>query len=137
LKFDKKKDKPLVFTNGCFDVLHRGHLELLKHCKDIGYVVVGLNSDSSVKENKGENRPFFSQKDRKFALKSLKYVDEVVIFDEKTPYNIIKQIRPDYLVKGGDYKAEDIIGAEFSKNVLIFNYVSGYSTTLVLQGVEK
>ena len=92
-----------IFTNGCFDVLHRGHLELLKKCKEMGYVVVGLNSDNSVKTLKGQSRPFLNQQDREFALRSLKYVDDVFIFDDLTPYNLIKFIQPDIIVKGGDY----------------------------------
>ncbi len=89
----------IVFTNGCFDILHRGHIELLKYCKTLGYVVVGLNSDISVKKNKGENRPFFSQQDRKFMLESNRYIDEVIIFDEETPYELLKKIKPDIIGK--------------------------------------
>ena len=81
----------LVFTNGCFDILHRGHIELLKYCKSLGSVIVGLNSDTSVRNLKGDSRPHFSQEDRKFMLESCKYVDGVVIFDEKDPYNLIKR----------------------------------------------
>ncbi len=127
-----KKDKTVVFTNGCFDILHRGHVELLKYCKTLGHVVVGLNSDRSVKEIKGEDRPFFSEKDRKFMLESLKYVDEVIIFDEKTPYKLLEKMKPDFIIKGGDYKKEEIIGSVFCKNVEIFNYIEGYSTTNIL-----
>ena len=122
-----------VFTNGCFDILHRGHFELLQYCKTLGYVVVGLNSDESVKVLKGKNRPFFSEKDRIFMLKSCKYVDEVIAFSEKTPYNLIKQVKPDIIVKGGDYKEEDVVGHDLAQ-VNIFNYVEGYSTTKILQG---
>ena len=122
-----------IFTNGCFDVLHRGHLELLKKCKEMGYVVVGLNSDSSVKTLKGQSRPFFSQQDREFALRSLKYVDDVFIFDDLTPYNLIKFIQPDIIVKGGDYTPEGVVGSDLAE-VYIFNYVDGYSTTSVLEG---
>tara|TARA_A100001515_G_scaffold137310_1_gene129793 strand:+ start:3933 stop:4322 length:390 start_codon:yes stop_codon:yes gene_type:complete len=122
-----------VFTNGCFDVIHRGHVELLKYCKSMGYVIVGLNSDISVKENKGQNRPFFPEEDRKFMLESLKYVDEVIVFDEKTPYELLSRIKPDLLVKGGDYKKEDIVGGNFCKDVKIFKYIDGYSTTSILK----
>ena len=80
-----------IFTNGCFDIVHRGHIELLKYCKSLGSVIVGLNSDASVKSLKGETRPHFSQEDRKFMLESCKHVDEVVIFEEDTPYNLIKE----------------------------------------------
>ena len=122
----------VVFTNGCFDILHRGHIELLKYCKSLGSVVVGLNSDSSVKKLKGDARPFFCQEDRKFMLESCKYIDGVVIFDETTPYNLIKRLKPDIIVKGGDYKPEQVVGSELAK-VKIFNYIDGYSTTKILE----
>lgn len=124
----------VVFTNGCFDVLHRGHVELLKYSKSLGTVVVGLNSDQSVKNLKGENRPFFSEEDRKFMLESCKYVDEVIIFNEQTPYNLIKRINPDIIVKGGDYKSDDVVGNDIAK-VKIFNYIDGYSTTKILETI--
>ncbi len=124
----------VVFTNGCFDVLHRGHVELLKYSKSLGTVVVGLNSDQSVKNLKGENRPFFSEEDRKFMLESCKYVDEVIIFNEETPYNLIKRINPDIIVKGGDYKSDDVVGNDIAK-VRIFNYIDGYSTTKILETI--
>ena len=122
-----------IFTNGCFDILHRGHIELLKYCSSLGYVVVGLNSDYSVVELKGPTRPHFSQEDRKFMLESCKYVNEVKIFNEKTPYNLIKQISPDIIVKGGDYKQEEVVGYDIAE-VRIFNYITGYSTTNILEG---
>jgi D-beta-D-heptose 7-phosphate kinase/D-beta-D-heptose 1-phosphate adenosyltransferase len=122
----------IVFTNGCFDVLHRGHLDLLKYCKKLGTVVVGLNSDASVKRLKGESRPLNSEKDRKYLLDSLVFVDKVIIFNEDTPYNLIKEINPDIIVKGGDYNPEDVVGAEFAE-VRIFETVEGYSTTSTLQ----
>ena len=123
-----------VFTNGCFDVLHRGHFELLKYCKSLGYVIVGLNSDASVEELKGPTRPVFSQEDRKFMLMSCKYVDEVLIFNEDTPYNLIKQTKPDIIVKGGDYVVETVVGHDLCE-VKIFNYIDGYSTTKTLEKV--
>jgi len=126
-----------VFTNGCFDILHRGHFELLKYCRKIGTeVIVGLNSDTSVKELKGDSRPIFSQEDRRFMLESCKYVDRVIIFDDKTPYLLIKEIRPDIIVKGGDYKPSDISGSDLAK-VVIFNYIEGYSTTNTLTGIKS
>ena len=124
----------IVWTNGCFDILHRGHVELLKYSKSLGTVVVGLNSDQSVKNLKGENRPFFSEEDRKFMLESCKYVDEVIIFNEETPYNLIKRINPDIIVKGGDYKSDDVVGNDIAK-VKIFNYIDGYSTTKILETI--
>jgi rfaE bifunctional protein nucleotidyltransferase chain/domain len=126
----------IVFTNGCFDVLHRGHVELLQYCKSIGYrVLVGLNSDKSVKRLKGDSRPFFSEADRKFVLESLGCVDEVIIFDEDTPIDVISRINPDVIVKGGDYNIEDVVGRGMC-DIKIFNYVDGYSTTKTLEGTK-
>jgi rfaE bifunctional protein nucleotidyltransferase chain/domain len=128
--------KRIIFTNGCFDVLHRGHIELLQFCKSLGHVVVGLNSDESVKKLKGQWRPVFSQKDRKFMLESCKYVDEVIIFSEDTPLELVKKIKPNTIVKGGDYKKEDIVGAEQCDNVIVFNFIDGYSTTQIIQDLS-
>ncbi len=125
-----------MFTNGCFDIIHRGHLELLKYCKTLGYVVVGLNSDNSVKRLKGQERPINNQSDRKHLLECLKFVDEVIIFDEDTPINLINQIQPDVVVKGGDYKAEEVIGSNVCE-VKIFNYVNGYSTTQTIERINN
>ena len=121
-----------VFTNGCFDVLHRGHLELLKYCKALGHVTVGINSDASVRKLKGSARPINLVDDRKYLLESLIFVDEVIIFEEETPLNLIKEISPDIIVKGGDYNPEDVVGAELAE-VRIFETVEGYSTTSTLQ----
>ena len=122
----------IVFTNGCFDVLHPAHIKLLEFCKSLGRAVVGLNSDESARRLKGAMRPVFSQEDRKYMLESCKHVDEVHIFEEDTPYNLIKSIKPDIVVKGGDYKPEDVIGADLAE-VIIFEYVDGYSTTNILR----
>ena len=117
--------KKIIFTNGCFDVLHRGHIELLKYCKELGDIVfVGLNSDKSVKRLKGLSRPYNTEEDRKFLLKSIKYVDVVQVFDEDTPYNLIKKIKPNVIVKGGDYKPEEVVGNDLCE-VKIFNFVDG------------
>ena len=121
-----------IFTNGCFDILHRGHIELLRYCRSLGHVVVGLNSDASIRQLKGKNRPFFSQQDRQFVLQSCKYIDEVIIFDEETPSELIKEVKPDIIVKGGDYKVEEVVGNNFAE-VRIFNYIDGYSTTKILE----
>ena len=121
-----------IFTNGCFDILHRGHYELLKYCSSLGRVIVGLNSDSSVTDLKGPTRPFFKQEDRIFALLSCRYVDEVIVFNENTPYNLIKSISPDIIVKGGDYVADRVVGSDLAE-VRIFNFIEGYSTTRVLE----
>ena len=121
-----------VFTNGCFDVLPPAHLKLLQFCKSKGKVIVGLNSDASVKRLKGESRPVFSQEDRKFMLQSCKYVDEVCIFEEDTPLDLIKNVEPDIIVKGGDYKPEDVVGSNLAQ-VIIFEYIDGYSTTKIIK----
>ena len=129
--------KKVIFTNGCFDILHRMHVELLRFCKAQGdKVIVGLNSDSSVQKLKGEERPIFSQDDRKFMLESLDCVDEVIIFDEDTPFELIKKIKPDYIVKGGDYKPEEVAGNTITK-VIIFNYNENYSTTKALNKLQN
>ena len=126
-------NEKIIFTNGCFDIVHRAHLELLSYCKSLGgKVVVGLNSDNSVRRLKGVSRPFFNETDRKFMLQSLKFVDEVVVFDEDTPLKVIQQLQPDIIVKGGDYTEEQVVGNNISK-VVIFKYIDGYSTTKVLQ----
>jgi D-beta-D-heptose 7-phosphate kinase/D-beta-D-heptose 1-phosphate adenosyltransferase len=127
----------IIFTNGCFDILHRMHVELFQFCKSRGdKVVVGLNSDSSVRRLKGESRPIFNQDDRKFLLESLDCVDEVILFDEDTPYDLIKKISPDEIVKGGDYKPEEVVGHDIAP-VVIFNYNESYSTTKALQLFQK
>jgi len=120
-----------IFTNGCFDILHKGHVELLKFCKSLGYVTVGLNSDVSVSGLKGIGRPINTQQDRKLLLQSLRYVDQVIIFNESTPLRLIQDLKPDIIVKGGDYAKQDVIGSEIAE-IVIFNTVEGYSTTNTL-----
>ena len=127
----------VVFTNGCFDILHRGHIELLRFCKSLGgTVIVGLNSDKSVKNLKGEDRPINNQLDRKLLLESIRFVDDVIIFEDETPYSLIKEINPDIIVKGGDYNSKDVVGNDISE-VRIFEYVEGYSTTEAIQGIAN
>ena len=110
----------LVFTNGCFDIIHRGHIELLKYAKSCGdKLIVGLNSDESVKNLKGPTRPIQSQEDRKSILEAIRWVDEVVIFEEETPINLIKSISPNIIVKGGDYKVTDVVGHKISEVKII------------------
>ena len=123
-----------IFTNGCFDILHRGHMELLKYCKSLGTVVVGLNSDESVRKLKGNTRPFFAVEDRKFMLESCRYIDRVEVFSEDTPYQLIKKIQPDIIVKGGDYEKNKVVGNDLAQ-VEIFKFVEGYSTTRILESM--
>ena len=125
----------IIFTNGCFDVLHRGHIKLLMYCHTLGEtVIVGLNSDESIRRLKGKDRPINNLEDRKLLLESLRYVHQVIVFSEDTPYNIIKELKPDIIVKGGDYKPEDVVGQDISE-VKIFNYVKGYSTTKKIKSI--
>ena len=127
----------LVFTNGCFDILHVGHIQYLEESKDLGdRLVVGLNSDASVRRLKGNDRPVNSQEDRKRMLMALRCVDEVVIFDEDTPYDLIVSLQPDIVTKGGDYRPEDVVGATLSR-VVVLPYVEGKSTTGILNHAHR
>ena len=128
------KNKKIVFTNGCFDILHPGHIHILSKAKSLGDIlVVGLNSDLSVKNLKGDKRPLVSEDDRSRVLLSLRFVDYVIIFNELTPLKVIKKIKPDFLVKGGDYNENDIVGSDFVKasggQVEIIKFLDGYSSS--------
>ena len=125
----------IIFTNGCFDVLHVGHIKLLEYCKSLGKVVVGLNSDESVKRLKGKNRPINNEKDRKFLLESLRFVDYVVIFSEDTPINLINDIKPNIIVKGGDYSTKEVVGHKMAE-VKIFDFINGYSSTKAITDIS-
>jgi D-sedoheptulose 7-phosphate isomerase len=130
-----------VFTNGCFDLLHPGHIDLLKRAKELGTrLVVGINSDESVRSIKGIGRPFLNQNERAALLNALESVDEVVIFDELTPAEIIKKIDPDVLVKGGDWKPEEIIGSDFvlAKGGKVFSLplLEGFSSTNLVEKIQ-
>ncbi|HHU46370.1 MAG TPA: D-glycero-beta-D-manno-heptose 1-phosphate adenylyltransferase [Bacteroidales bacterium] len=132
------QSKKIVFTNGCFDILHLGHVHYLSAAKDLGDIlVIGLNSDDSVKRLKGENRPMNTQYARALLLAALQFVDFVIVFDEDTPLNLIQQITPHVLVKGGDYKIEDVVGAEWvmahGGKVEIVDFVEGYSSTNLIK----
>lgn len=134
----KTVEKKVVFTNGCFDVIHAGHIKYLQKSKALGdYLVVGLNSDASVRRLKGYSRPLNKQDDRKAVLQSLQCVDEVIIFDEDTPSELIKKIKPDIITKGGDYKnKEDVVGHDMAEVVLV-PYVEGLSTTNILERLSN
>jgi D-beta-D-heptose 7-phosphate kinase/D-beta-D-heptose 1-phosphate adenosyltransferase len=120
----------VVFTNGCFDILHSAHIELFKFCKSLGkIVIVGLNSDESIKRLKGDKRPIYKLEDRLKILESIEYIDYIIPFEEDTPLELIKIIKPNYLVKGGDYTKDTVVGKEYTNNVVIFDYISNISTT--------
>ncbi len=127
----------LVFTNGCFDILHAGHVAYLEQSRALGKsLVVGLNSDASVRRLKGDRRPINSQEDRKKVLLALRAVDAVYIFDEDTPYGLIKRVKPDIITKGGDYREQEVVGHDLAK-VVILPYVDGKSTTGVINACSR
>jgi rfaE bifunctional protein nucleotidyltransferase chain/domain len=131
------KQKRIVFTNGCFDILHYGHVEYLAKAASQGDVlIVGLNTDRSVQQIKGPSRPVQDEQSRALILASLQFVDIVVLFDEDTPYNLIRKVQPDILVKGADYKPEDIVGYDIVKTrggkIVTIELTPGYSTTQII-----
>ncbi len=139
---EKNVDKKIVFTNGCFDILHRGHVSYLNEAKSLGDIlIVGLNSDASVKRLKGETRPINAELDRKYVLENLRSVDFVQIFEEDTPYELIKSVQPDILVKGGDWTPDQIVGSDIVLNkggkVLSLLFIDGYSTTKTIEKASK
>lgn len=134
----KFKNQKIVFTNGCFDILHRGHIDYLAKAADLGNVlVVGLNADASVSRLKGAGRPVQDQDGRALVLAALRFVSAVVLFDEDTPYQLIKAVQPDVLVKGSDYKTDDIVGADIVKakdgSVQTIDFLEGYSTSGIIR----
>lgn len=134
--------KKVVFTNGCFDILHHGHLDLIAKAADMGNVlVVGLNTDASVKRLKGPDRPINNETDRLFQVASLLCVDAVCLFDEDTPKELIELVRPHVLVKGGDYTIDTIVGADYVQahggSVEIIPFVQGYSTSSLIDTIKK
>lgn len=132
------QNKDIVFTNGCFDIIHSAHIKLLNFCKNKGDIlIVGLNSDESIKRIKGSTRPINNLNERIDLLLSLNIVDYIVVFTEDTPYNIIKYIQPNIIVKGGDYKKEDIVGGEYSNEIIIFNYIQNKSTSSIIKIIQN
>ncbi len=136
------KKGTIVFTNGCFDILHAGHVQYLQEAKALGDIlVIGLNSDSSVKRLKGKTRPINSQDDRALVLAGLESIDYIIIFEEDTPYNLINQIKPDILVKGGDWSPDDIVGSDIVKkyqgSVKSLSFKKGISTTDIIQKIRQ
>ncbi|MCF7888372.1 MAG: adenylyltransferase/cytidyltransferase family protein [Candidatus Omnitrophica bacterium] len=134
----KKQGKKIVFTNGCFDLMHPGHIKILKKAKASGDIlIVGLNSDKSVKINKGKKRPLLNQKARATLLSAIEYVDYITIFNQKTPYDLIKTLRPDILVKGQDWSKNQVIGRKIAKKVVQVKLAKGYSTTNIINKIKK
>ncbi|NPA27939.1 MAG: D-glycero-beta-D-manno-heptose 1-phosphate adenylyltransferase, partial [Epsilonproteobacteria bacterium] len=134
----RANNKKIVFTNGCFDILHLGHVKYLQKAKALGDVlIVGLNSNSSVTRLKGKSRPVNDEFDRAYLLASLEVVDFVVIFEEDTPYNLIKKVKPDILVKGADYKDKEVVGSDIAKEVRLIDFVDGKSTTKIIEKMRR
>ncbi|HTL71011.1 MAG TPA: D-glycero-beta-D-manno-heptose 1-phosphate adenylyltransferase [Candidatus Eisenbacteria bacterium] len=142
LKSDRRGGKKIVFTNGCFDLLHLGHVRYLRQARSLGdRLVVGVNRDASVRGNKGSGRPVCSERERSEVLAALESVDYVTLFSEKTPERLIRAVRPDVLVKGGDWKKKDIVGWQFVESyggkVRPLKFVDGFSTTRLIEKVKK
>jgi len=138
----KFKGKKVVFSNGCFDILHRGHIEYLAKASSLGdCMIIGLNTDASVKRLKGQSRPLQDEVSRSMVMAALHFVNYVVLFDEDTPYELIKFVKPDILVKGSDYNEDDIVGADIVKHnggkVITIDLVDGYSTTSIIEKSKK
>jgi len=138
----KKSGEKIVFTNGCFDIVHRGHIEVLARTADFGdKLIIGLNSDNSIKKLKGENRPIVNEKSRALLLASLTFVDVVVLFSEETPINLISTLLPNILAKGGDYDISTIVGHEVVQNnggeVILVPFVDGFSSTDIIDRIKN
>ena len=129
-------DEKIVFTNGCFDILHKGHIQYLEQASELGsHLIIGLNSDDSTNRLKGPNRPINRQDSRAFVIAAMGFVDAVVVFDEDTPAQLIHQLTPNILVKGGDYSIEDVVGGDYVQSnggeVIILPFLDGFSTTSI------
>lgn len=134
--------KKVVFTNGCFDLMHRGHIDYIARAADQGNIlVVGINTDASVKRLKGNSRPIMNENDRAFQVAALLCADAVCLFDEDTPEDLIKAVKPDVLAKGGDYTVDRIVGADFviktGGRVEVIPFVEGYSTSNLISNIKK
>jgi D-beta-D-heptose 7-phosphate kinase/D-beta-D-heptose 1-phosphate adenosyltransferase len=134
----KARGKKIIFTNGCFDILHAGHVRYLETAKSYGDILIlGLNSDRSVSALKGENRPINIQLDRAYILAALEAVDYVVVFDEDTPYNLIKAVKPHILVKGGDYEGKAVVGQDIANELKLVQFFNGKSTTKTIEKIQQ
>lgn len=138
----KKSGEKIVFTNGCFDLIHRGHIEVLSKTADLGErLIIGLNSDSSINKIKGESRPIIDENSRAILLASLVFVDAVVLFSEETPLNLISNLKPNILVKGGDYEISTIVGHEIVRenggDVVLIPFLDGFSSTNIIHKIQN
>ena len=134
----KQKGIKTVFTNGCFDILHIGHIKYLEKAKSFGDILIlGLNSDNSIRRLKGENRPINTQTDRAYILASLEVVDYVVIFNEDTPLDLIKLIKPDVLVKGSDYEGKEVVGQDIAKELKLVQFIDAKSTSKMIKKIRN
>jgi len=134
----KEQGRKIIFTNGCFDILHRGHATYLQKAKELGDILIlGLNSDESIRRLKGESRPINNLEDRAFLIGALESIDFVVPFSEDTPYELIKLIKPNVLVKGADYEGKEVVGSDVADEVVLIEFVSGKSTTKLIEKISK
>ena len=138
----KQAGEEVVFTNGCFDIIHRGHIEVLAKTADLGSkLIVGLNSDSSIQKLKSKNRPIIDEQSRAILLASFSFVDAIVLFSEETPIKLISALKPDVLAKGGDYKINTIVGhkivQENGGQVILVPFVDGFSSTAIIDKIKK
>ena len=138
----KKDGEIVVFTNGCFDIIHLGHVDYLEKARILGNkLVLGLNSDSSIKKLKGASRPILDEKARSRIMASFEFIDAVTLFSEETPINLIMEVKPDILVKGNDYNPENIVGADFVKSyggkVITIELIPGYSTSGIIKKIKE
>ena len=141
-KIQLDKRKKIAFTNGCFDMIHRGHIEYLAQASDYGDIfVIGLNTDASIHRLKGKSRPITDEKSRSMVLAALSFVDYVIFFDEDTPYSLIQQIQPDVLIKGSDYTIDTIVGADIVKakggQIITIDLIAGYSTSAIEKKIKE
>ena len=142
LAYWKFKGQKIVFTNGCFDLVHQGHIDYLSKARDLGNIlIIGLNTDNSVSRLKGSHRPINDERSRALILASFLFVDAVILFDEDTPYELIKKVQPDILVKGSDYKAENIVGYDIvtakGGKVETLDFLPGFSTSGIEQKIVE
>lgn len=135
-------NEKIVFTNGCFDIIHRGHIDYLSKSAALGTkLIIGLNTDASVRKLKGESRPIQDEQSRQIILSAFQFVDAVILFDEETPYELINAVQPDILVKGSDYKPEEIVGFDIVKakngEVITIDYLPGFSTSAIEKKIKQ